>query len=84
MGDDMVAGLEILWRGGAAPRRADDGDIVYYEPGMRTWYRVFAQEVEDLGQRVARGQRDAYSRWCAEITSETVPADEAEFMPSAN
>ena len=81
----MKVGLKLLAEGGAAPRREDDnsGDIVYFEQGTMTWYRVSSEEVEALGVRSLSGERDAYSRWCAETTTDEVDADEAEAMPLA-
>jgi hypothetical protein len=52
-----------------------DGSYVYYDNGMRRYYRVDAGDIVVLGEMLAAGTVDAYSHWCAQTTAEEMPAE---------
>jgi hypothetical protein len=49
-----------------------DGDYAYYEQGMRRWYTTDVHDLELLDAAL-EGDKDAYSRWCAETDQNAMP-----------
>jgi len=49
----------------------EDGRYRYFDHATREWWRVDADAMADLGERLDRGDRDAYSLWCAESSAES-------------
>lgn len=49
----------------------DEGDDewTYYAAETRSRWRVTTDDMIDLGARMLRGERDAYSLWCADTTA---------------
>lgn len=45
--------------------RLEDGDYAYRADETGEWYRLTELDLEDLEERIAAGERDAYSLWCA-------------------
>ena len=59
-----------------------DGDYAYYEEGTHQWYQVTEGDMIDLGERLVRGDRDAYSLWCAETAAEEIAEPNTDDGPS--
>lgn len=51
--------------------------VVYRDDGTRMYYVVDIYECESLGRRLASGERDAYSLWCADTTAEEYDTEAA-------
>jgi hypothetical protein len=76
----METAIETLEASGRSAVRytehgATDEGWAYYEGGTRAWYAVSDAGVADLDARLAAGEVDAYSRWCA-ATAATDLADD--------
>lgn len=69
----MASAIETLGASGRSAVRYGDG-WAYYEQGARGWYAVSEADVADLDERIAAGEPDAYSRWCADTMAEDLTA----------
>lgn len=52
-----------------AAEAEDAGTYRYYDDATQGWWRVTADQLADLGQRLVDGERDAYSAWCADTSA---------------
>lgn len=62
LGIDKLSAVELV-------EEIRDCEYAYYADETGKWYLVTAEEVEDLGERLLSGERDAYSLWCADTDS---------------
>ena len=53
--------------------RLADGDYAYRAEETARWYVVTESDLRDLGERMARGESDAYSHWCARDAGSAAP-----------
>lgn len=70
---DLTAAIELL---DAEPQA--DGSYVYYASETTSHWRVSVEAMGDLARRLAAGEPDAYSHWCAEpgVGGEELPRAE--------
>ena len=51
----------------------DDGQWAYFAEETQRYYLVRDDDMEDLDRRLAAGEPDPYSRWCAETDAREMP-----------
>lgn len=62
MNKTVCAAIEHL----NASRVEGTDTYIYYADETREYYLVDEEQLESLGDRILRGETEAYSRWCAE------------------
>lgn len=85
--DDLAPALDLLDGEVYFDADGDIAGVVYYAAEVGRYYAVDRYGLLDLAERLERGERDAYSLWCAEggavPSSETArgAARKAGFLP---
>lgn len=64
--DDLAPALDLLDGEAYFDANGDIAGVVYYAAEVGRYYAVDRYGLLDLAERLERGERDAYSLWCAE------------------